>query len=199
MENRFPAYNKSPGVVIGFIIYFICVIPFFFMPLDITWELFIPGLFLLFFGYVLTASAFKLFTTYYLSPNGLRIYKPPFYSIKIPYSEIRQLTLVSDKEAEQVIEQFMMEQNELAQSADLIGFISYLRKNTPAYKYFTFAPTLKVTAVGPKDLITSVKVTSTTKYLILKLTKEKILFLSPRDPIGFMQKYNELKPNRREQ
>ena len=186
MEYRFPAYSRSPGVVIGFIIYFVCLIPLLFLDVDFSWQLLVPGLFLLFFGYVLTASAFKLFTTYYISNKGLRIYKPPFYSISIPYSEIRQLVLVSDKEAEKLIEKFMIEQNEYAESADLVGYLSYLRKNTPAYKYFTFVPTLQVNTTGARDLITSAKVKSTTKYIILTLVNGKILFLSPKDPEGFM-------------
>lgn len=196
MEYRFPAYNKSPGVVIGFIIYFVCLFPFLFMGEAITWELFIPGIFLLFFGYVLVASAFKLFITYYISENALRIVKPPFHRISIARTEIKQLVLVTDKEAEQLMENMMMEQNEFAATGDLIGYINYLRKHTPTYKYFTFAPTMKMTTVGPRDLITSMKVTSTTQYIILTLSNDKVLFLSPKDPIGFMEKYNKLSPNK---
>lgn len=193
MEYRFPAYNKSPGVIIGFIIWLVCIIPFAFVPVEITWQLLIPGIFILFFLYVLVASTFKLLITYYLSDKGLRIYKPPFHKTFIPFSDIQQLVMVTDKESEQLMEKLMLEQNEFGQNYDLVGYIKYIRKNTPVYKYFTFAPSAKVSTVGPMDRLTSVQLKTITRFIILSFTNGKFIFLSPKDPIAFMERYEALK------
>ncbi|XOV94939.1 MAG: hypothetical protein ACFHWX_09560 [Bacteroidota bacterium] len=189
MIYRFPAYNKSPGVVIGTIILLACYVPFIFGMVPLAWEALVPGLFILFFTFVLVASAFKLMIRYDVIPDGIRIYKPPFHKKLIPYKDIKKLVLHNDEEARQLMEKLMLEQNSFSESMDIVGYISYIKKNTPAYKYFTYAPTVRVTTAGAKEQITSVKVLSKAQFITLILNDESFIFLSPKDPVGFVEQY----------
>jgi len=192
MRQRFLAVRSKAafiGIGGGYLILIISIVAPLTFPDGETpglgWGLFIPFLFVLFFLYVLTASLFKMFLIYTVSNEGITIYSPPFHSRLLPFGQILSVTLLDENESRKLIEASILEQNSYGESADLAGYVRMLRKRSPLFRYFTIAPSARVSTTGAGENITSLKVHSTGQIVVIKMKDYREYYLTPERADAF--------------
>lgn len=153
-----------------------------------------PILIFLFFLYVITASVLKMFIKFTISPKGISIYKPLFHSKHVRMEEIDELSYLNEKETSHLIRDSILEQESFKDSMDIFGYFNMIKKKSPAYKYFTNAASAEVTAVGPKERLTSLKVKSGGEIIFLKLKNGDYYYLTPAKPLEFKMYADQMKP-----
>lgn len=193
--------NRGPGafvlVTLGFVILLAPVIAIVFLPGDdlpkeFSWYALFPILIFGFFTYVLVMSSLKLFTRFTITKNGISIWQPPFHRKVVDKEDIKSLDLLTAEETTQLISKSLKEQDRLAESSDVVGYIRELKTRSPAFKYFTIAPQAKVATVGPKERITFIRVKKTTASILLTLKDGKVFYLTPKDPEGLKGAFDKL-------
>lgn len=172
------------GISVGYLILFTSIgLPLLLTPVgDIEgqWGLLFPAILVLFFFYVLTASLFKSFLSFQVTKEGIHIRRPPFFHKLIPAREIKNITVLNVEESNKLFRDSMMEQEGYKDSADIVGFIRMLKNKSPAYRYLSVTPSVSATTVGAKDKITSLKMLSQERMILLELTDNQFYYLSPK-------------------
>jgi hypothetical protein len=82
-------------------------------------------------------------------------------------------------------EALMQEQHSFADTADIVGYVRMLKKESPSFKYFTLSPRATVSSVGPKERITALNVSSGGGMIVVCLKNNEFLYLTPANPEGF--------------
>ena len=162
---------------------------------ELAWPVLFPVAIFSFFAYVLISSSLKMFTTYSITGKGIGLYIPPFHKRNFTIEQIKEVNRISPDETRKIIEASIIEQNSFSESGDLIGYIQMLRKRSPAFRYFTIAPTAKVTTSGPKETITSLDIKSKEGCILLTLKNEEKYFLTPDDPGHFEVAFHQMHPD----
>lgn len=195
MRTTFYAYkNRTTYIMmsVGVLILLLSSV----LPLILGWEEFtqmefsflslIPITIILFFYYVMIRSWLNLYTRFSINHSGLSIWKLPSHYRNFHKTDIETLEYLDEERTKEIVEQSILEQQKFSDEVDLSGYFQYIRKNIPVYKYFTLAPTGKVTTVGPKDTITNLQIEES-KTGIIKLTLKdgSYYLLSPQHPKAF--------------
>ncbi len=146
----------------------------------------------LFFLYVITASVFKMFIKFTISSNGISIYKPPFHNKLFKKENIQSLLYLNEEETRELIRNSIKEQESFKDSADIVGYFQMIKKKSPLYKYYTNTATAEVSAAGPKETITSLKVKSGGECIILNLKNGETFYLTPANPKEFKNYFDKV-------
>lgn len=192
-ENKFRTHANSNariatfgGIIILVIIALFSLLYSESNSISLSRNLLIPGIFWLFFVYVIGSALLKFFIVIEIKNHGLLIKKPFFHRRFIPASDIAKVVLFDEGETRRKFEQELQGQQGYKYSDNLVGYIQKMKKESRWYKYLTVTARGTSTGTGKAETIQSVTIKA--EMILLELKNQQKLFLSPQNIHVFYEK-----------
>ncbi|MCB0396706.1 MAG: hypothetical protein KDD36_08640 [Flavobacteriales bacterium] len=184
------------GITMGFLILLVStVLPLVLPseePLKWHWSMGFAIIFVGFFYVVMISSLLRLFTRFEISNRGILIRPMLRPSVQLSAHDIASVELVTAEDYERLTADMMNEEERIAKSADLIGYVQLIKRKSPEYKYLSVTPVVATISSGNREAIHTKKVRVHHDICMITLKDGNRLFISPKNERDFVDTARKL-------